>query len=320
MTAADLEVRWTSISRKGIQTYRSLLLSSDSIPELFIGLDISGARYLILATPAGAAPPAEDITLQHLSFQIQPDDQRILIGLRNARFADLFNDLILSLYNRIKAMLGPADYIPVFTESFHRWAEFFEDAGAAQLSKEEVQGLFGELLTLRHLLLQGQMPADDLLNSWLGPYGRAQDFILPSLNLEVKTRDAGQAFVRISSEHQLQPETGKGLQLAIATVQEHTDGITLEVLSRELRVLLTRGGADVAVFLKSLLRAGVAGADCSLYNLCRWKPQTLRFYDCSSEERFPKIMASQLQEGVSSVKYHLAVDQLAPFMLQTHNF
>lgn len=320
MTAADLEARWRSITRKGIHAYRSLLLDSESSPEIFIGLDVSGTRHLILAIPAGITSDAEIITLQHLLFQVQPDDRRIVIGLRTIRFADLFNDLILSLCSRIKAVQEPVQYINAFTEAFHRWAEFFEDAGGTQLSKEEVQGLFGELLVLRHLLEQKELNADDLLQSWLGPYGRAQDFILPAYNLEVKTRDAERSTVRISSEYQLQPEAGKGLQMAVATVQEHSEGLTLEKLSREVRVILVSAGGDVAVFQKSLLRAGVAGSDCSSYNHYRWSPKTIAFYDCNDWENFPRITATQLQEGVSAVKYQLSLAHLQPFLLQMHVF
>lgn len=318
MTAEEIEKRWKSISRKGVSTYRSLLLAADSIPQLFIGIDLHGNRYLILSVPGGLYLSPECTTLQNLSFEVQPEDRRIVTGLRNAAFKDLFNDLILSLYNRIRTMQDPAAYVSAFAESFRKWAEFFEDAGNTLLSRNDVQGLFGEILVLQHLLHQ-QQDAETTLAAWLGPYGRSQDFILPAYNLEVKTREAGQTYVRISSEHQLQPEAGKGLRLAVVTVQEHSDGFTLEQLARTVRSLLNSHGADVAVFQKALLRSGVSAGDCTIYDQYKWLPQTIDTYDCAASE-FPSIIASALPKGVSTVRYQIATELLYPFLLQTHTY
>lgn len=318
ITVTDLEARWKTINYAGIKNYRSLLLSSDSIPDLYIGKDITGSRFLILEVPKEFNfSNLYSVVLENLTLNIQASESRILIGLRNPRFSDLFNDLVLSLYYKVKSITRPEDYVFVFTDSFAKWSEFFEVTSSDLLSKEELQGLFGELLVFRYFLKERIISIEDLLFAWQGPYGKPQDFVFSAYNLEVKTRDTSQVTIHISSEYQLQPEVGKDLQLAVVTVQENSEGLTIETLYNEIRALILASHTDISLFLKTLLKAGISTNNFSSYNEWRWQGQQITLYNCSGSVVFPKIITSQIQEGISKVKYHLALSVLDDFVIQT---
>lgn len=319
MNVAELEQRWKSIIYTGPMPYRSLRISADCIPELFLALDIKGNRFLILQVPDKTIVQCPAIKMQNLSLEWHEQTRFILIGLLNNRFADLYNDLTLSLYNRIKNVSDPESYTSEFINSFHKWMDFFDEAGSSQLSETELKGLFGELTMLKwYLNNETEMQPDDILNSWQGPYSRPQDFIFPGYNLEIKTKNTDELNVRISSEYQLQSETGKDLRLGIIDVQRAEDGICLQTLIDNIRVVILAKVADLSVFLKTLSKAGLGGINAEQYDSFKWKSLNAAFYDCNIEG-FPKIINSQIQTGISRVEYNLNVSILNAFFIQKIN-
>ena len=216
MDLAALEQRWQSISYSTAAPYRSLRIAADCIPELYLSLDMKGGRFLILQVPKQVKVTCPSFKMQNLSIEWHEETRFILIGLLNNRFSDLYNDLTLSMYNRIKNVSNAETYTTEFISTFHKWAEFFEEAQSNQLSETELKGLFGELVFLEWLLNNStDLSTDEILHAWQGPFGRANDFIFSNHNVELKAKTVSEINVTISSEYQMQTETGKGLKLAI---------------------------------------------------------------------------------------------------------
>ncbi|HJU45707.1 MAG TPA: PD-(D/E)XK motif protein, partial [Chitinophagaceae bacterium] len=260
MTVTDIEQRWKLIDQTGNDSYNSLRISSDCIPDLFIALDIKGLRFMMLKVPEGVNVQCRNVEMENLTLAWYNATRFILIGLLNDHYEDLFNDLLLSLYTRIKEMPDPSDYTEAFIGSFHRWAEFFDETASASLSEETVKGIFGELIVLKSYIDDADNARlNQVLNAWEGPYDRAHDFYFPGLNVEVKTKESDHVAVRITSEHQLQPEPGKQLQLAVVDIKRSVEGIDLNTLVTEIKTGLIKRGADVAVLLKALAKAGLRG-------------------------------------------------------------
>lgn len=316
MTITELEKRWKSIIYSGSVPYRSLRISSDCLPELYIAIDIKGARFLILQVPKGTKVNCRKVDIENISLEWHEDSRFIIIGLLNTQFTDLYNDLVLSLYNRIKNISRSEEYTVEFINSFQRWVDFFDESISNQLSEYELKGLFGELTVLLWLLNNAQRkPVDEVLIAWQGPYGKAQDFIFSNYNLEVKTKNIGEVSVRISSEFQLQPELGKQLQLGIVNVQVSPDGISVKELIEKIRSAILSKGADLSIFLKTLSKAGMGGSNSDKYKNIRFLTFNITFYHCHDVE-FPKIITTEIQTGISQVKYNLNLSVLDPFINQ----
>lgn len=317
MTVADLELKWKSIRHTGNAPYRSIRVSSACIPEIYLALDLKGRRHMILKVPEEVNVKCQSIEMQNLSLEWHEETRFILIGLRSEYFADLYNDLVLSLYVRIKDIRDPERYTNDFISSFHKWALFFEDDSSVKLSEAQVKGLLGELVVLRYYLqnLSNASP-NDILEAWQGPYERPHDFIFSSKNIEVKTKDTDQVSVRISSEFQLQPETGKELQLVIVDVLRKDDGTNLDETIREIKGIIVQKGADMELFLKVLAKAGLNGNNASMYNSLRWEPVCITSYNANTDADFPKVAASGLPEAISRVKYNLTVSSLEDFIIK----
>lgn len=320
MNTDELEAKWKSITYTGSTPYRSLRISADCKPELYLALDFKSHRYLILQVPLKTHVSCKSVEMENLSIEWHEDSRLILIGLRNQRFSDLFNDLTISLYNKIKDTVLTENYTSEFISGFHKWAEFFEDSASSQLSEFFIKGLFGELTVLLWSLNNNaENTPDRILSAWQGPYNRSQDFIFPAYNLEVKTKDTDEVNIHISSEYQLEPEVGKGLLLGVVNVIMSEDGTTLHQMIITIRNVIISKGADLSVFIKALSRLGLNISNTDQYDMFKWQIASIILYDATGES-FPKITNSQIRSGISQVKYNLNLSVLNSFIIQTINF
>ncbi|GAA3951460.1 PD-(D/E)XK motif protein [Chitinophaga oryziterrae] len=317
MTVIELEQRWRLIVNTGVALYRSLRINADCIPDLYLALDVKGDRFLILQVPNGINIQCQNIKMENLSIEWHEDSRFVVIGLLNKQFTDLYNDLVLSLYNRIDKLTSPARYADEFIKCFYKWADFFEDNIPDKLSDVEVKGLFGELIVLRNYIADADLTnCNTILNAWQGPFGRTHDFTFGDFNLEVKTKDDNQITVRISSEYQLQPEAGKNMRLAVVNVAVKDNGKNLGMVIHEIKEIIIEKGADMVTFLKAIIKAGLNAGNVVLYNHHKWEPLSISFYDCSSGDDFPKIISSRLPNGINTVKYNLTVDLIQDYLIQ----
>lgn len=316
MTVTDLEQKWRSFKYSGSSPYTSLQISPVCKPDLFIALDIKGRRHVLLKVPAGVAVQNADIEMQNLSLEWHEETHFIVMSLRNDFFSDLYNDLVLSIFNKVKDESIATKYTNDFIESFHKWATFFDEKITIQYTESEIKGIFGELVVLRYYMTHSEMLCNDVLSAWLGPYGRAHDFVFPSFGVEVKTKDTNQINVRISSEFQLQPETGKELRLAIVDVLKYPDGFNLGNLIQEIKTIVAGKKSDITLFLKILAKLGLMGNTVALYNSYRWQPVSVTFYNCNSNVGFPRIIASEIPNTITAVMYNITVNLIDDFKIE----
>jgi len=317
MTAEELEIKWKSITHGGLKAYRSLRIDAVCIPELYLALDIKSNRFLILQVPQGVQVNCKSLEKEYLTIEWHESTRFILIGLRDNSFSDLFNDLTLSLFNKIKDLSAPNTYTREFINIFHKWAEFFDKDCSALLTEPELKGLFGELVMLRRYLghMQG-LTGDQILAAWQGPFNKAQDFFFAGYNAEIKTKEADEVHVTISSEYQLENEPGKGLEFVIVNITQQSDGITIRDLISDIRSIILAKGGDLSVFARLIARAGLNFSDAGQYDAFIWKISSIAIYNCDSVA-FPKITAGQLMTGIEQVRYRLYEEALAPFLIQT---
>ena len=317
MTPEELEIKWKSITHSGLMPYRSLRINAACIPEVYLALDIKCNRFLILQVPEPTHVNCKSVTKEYLSIEWHEKSRFILIGLRDISFADLFNDLTLSLYNKVKDTSSPDLYTWEFINTFHKWSDFFGNSSSALLTEPELKGLYGELVMLRwYLNDMKELNADQVLTAWQGPFNRVQDFIFPAFNVEVKTKEAAEVYVSISSEHQLEKEPGKGLLLVVVNLVQQSDGITLQTMIAGIRTFILENGGDLSVFAGLISRSGLNFGNAGQYNSFMWKISAVAVYDCSSNV-FPKIIPNGLMTGVTQVTYRLYEKALEPFLIQT---
>ena len=94
--------RWEDISnfqeKKG---FKALRITYNSVPDLFIAIDKDGFRYLLLYLAPDVDVRVKATDKDKLKLEYLKDTNIISIKLNDLDFKDLFNDLIVSLYNKI---------------------------------------------------------------------------------------------------------------------------------------------------------------------------------------------------------------------------
>ena len=322
MIASDLKLKWDKIT-KGDEPVdcRSLRIPSECYADIYISIDHNGSRCLILDLPKKYQIDFNTVKKEKVSIELLRDKNYIVLTLHDANYHDLFDILIISLYNAIKNIQEVGVYSKIFVNTFHKWAQFFDDELVENLSKNIVQGIFGELTYLKSLLLKtSASKVNDVLNAWKGPYDQGHDFVLNDKDIEVKTKIDEKFSIRISSEHQLERTDGRDLELAVVSVHfDLVDGVSIKTLVEEIKQIVENFLGDTSILLKAIKQKGLNFNNLKSYDHWRFKALSIYTYDCLNSS-FPKIVSSDIASSVSGVKYNINLKDLGRFVTAEEEF
>ena len=103
MSVLDLNSKWENVLHfKNKKGYNALRISAECVPDLFIATNLDGYRCLLLFLQANIEVKIKGSDKEKLSLAYLKNKNVIVIKLNDVDFIDLFNDLILSLYEKIK--------------------------------------------------------------------------------------------------------------------------------------------------------------------------------------------------------------------------
>ena len=309
-----LQSKWDIITHKEItKGYKSIVLTPECKSNLYLGVNKDANRCLILSLPKEHNVTFKATIKENLSLEFFSDTNYIVLKLIDNSFYELFDDLIISMYNRIKDLSNVDEYSREFIQTFYKWSEFFSDKNSSLLSSKIIKGLFGELILLRFYLdNQNSISVNDILNSWTGPFDQRHDFTLDQKDVEVKTKTESKLDITISSEYQIEKNLDKELELVVVTVLEN-EGYTLENIIKEIKNKIQLKSGDYTLFLKALNMKEINLKNAVLYDNYLFKPLSLITYDCTILS-FPKITKSNISKEISKVKYDLRISALRSFI------
>lgn len=322
MTLNELIGKWQKVSSfKTMKGYKALRISSDCIPELFIATDVDGYRCLLLFLPKKIELKLKAADKDKLMLSYLNNNGIILIKLKDLNFIDLFNDLILSLYAKIKSISEPKEASQELIYTFYKWSDFFEDSFKDKLNKEQIQGLFGELFLLNDFLINSNPSnVNYFLESWKGPYDTTNDFVFDTKNIEVKTKIESQPFVKISSEFQLEKEFDKELELMVVSVNiDLVNGESLYDFFIKIVEKVRENLGELSILFRALNQKGLTIENLKEYNNYRFVVIKTELFD-TSNENFPKLSKSNIENEITNLSYKLRVTQLDQFLIELKKY
>ena len=322
MTSKELESKWASLSENpATRGFRSLRVSPYCFSELFIGVSAELNRCLILALPLNKHLNFKGILKENLSIDYFREENLIVLQLMDNEFHDLFNDLIISMYQGIKGIKDVDEYSNYFFQAFYRWSEFFENKKSDLLSENSIRGLIGELLVLKSLIVESSgFDINSILNSWKGPYDKGNDFELESKNLEVKTKTPSGIDVEISSEFQLELSPGKGLELIVVSLlSDFSTGASIRELVFEIKNLVHESSGDNSILWKALKQKNITSKNINQYDKYKFKPVNRISFNCASYG-FPKLIRSNIPDEINALRYSLRTNLLTNFIVEQKYF
>lgn len=234
--------------------------------------------------------------------------------LTNARYKDIFTTLVQDIVDYLASIPEPQAVVSAFVVRLKRWQTFLEKNNPEGLSEIAQQGLYGELCFLRQIVfprlgcLQG-------LQCWTGPKGTQQDFQFPGCAVEVKTTSVKQhQKLAIASERQLD-DTGAGMivLLHLSLDVRQGQGETLPEMVANVRSLVA-GDAITRDELENLLfEIGYLDIHVTRYENIGYTIREYNYFKIG--EDFPKIIESDLRNGVGEVRYTISVAECKRFSI-----
>jgi Putative PD-(D/E)XK family member, (DUF4420) len=293
-------------------------LAPESGRDIFLAVaHPSVERMLILAVSSSSLPSARDLpSTRGVRTTVVPiDDSRteVRVSLASAEILRVFATFVEDVAASAATEDNDAGALRAFATRFAHWRHLLAGEPRAGLTKDEAQGLWGELWVLRHVLHDAWGGA--VVDAWTGSDRDAKDFRLGALTVEVKTTraDAPHA-VRINGEHQLEdPGEGVALLLAVLDVEAHQQGIgeTLNEAVSATRKLAS--GTTLAQLDEKLATYGYLDGDRELYEERRYVLRSALWYRV--EPGFPRLTGADLPDGVGRVTYLLSTDAASPWRL-----
>jgi hypothetical protein len=317
----DLEKVWSSVLYENGTEFSYRAISCNSKPSINVGVDRELKRCLILELPNDYELSVPINERENLTLKYYENSNVLALILDDIIYKELFIELALSLYNKIKDLSGTHEYIRVFIATYHKWSEFFSPKHFEQLTKEQVKGIFGELLVLKDALIDST-PSDvnEVLASWKGPYDFNHDFVSSDFNVEVKTKDYENNIINIASEHQLDIGAANDLKLYVVSVcDDLQNGVSLSMLISSIRDIIYSNYGDSSILLMALRKKSLMPMTWFDYDNIRFMPKCIDIYDCLNDG-FPKIVRSSMDKNVVSVKYKINLLSLGKFLLSRKLF
>ena len=309
MTTSELlAATWKALEDEGfslVGNYERRICSHTAY-SLFAGLSrpTNLIQFSLIVTSAQATRIDDEDLRGFRIFRDAPVDGqvRIRIELTDVSYRDIFLVVSSDILDRLLSINDESQSTVILQRRIDHWKKFMQASGPEGLTRSEQIGLYGELLVLRSLL---EFPGNEdiALESWLGPNGSNQDFVLGAHAIEVKTTASNEPTrVRISNERQLDTIGLSLLFLCHIGVDEKAyAGISLPTLVDEIISVLPRHLS--ATFIDTLAIAGYLNVQRDLYEAIGYIERIRVYYQVS--EGFPRIIPSDLMDGVSEVSYQI---------------
>lgn len=281
--------------------------------DVLVGVDSHERRHLLVPV-GGHAIRVDDrsqgVRLGSTELQVSGETVRFLdLECREVKLNLVFERLIDDVLNRlVESSTHPT---LVVAQALDEWRDLLRAASSA-LDRDTLLGLSGELEVLARL---GSRRPDLALVTWVGPTGRAQDFVCEESAIEVKaTSSVDGNTIHVSNLDQLDPSLYARLSLAVVHLRESPSAPTLD---DRISGLLELG------FPRSDLLAVVEEAgyvyESADSTAPRFETRSVRVWEV--REDFPGLRASDLdprrRRGVSRVKYELSLDVAPPPLKQS---
>ena len=191
-----------------------------------------------------------------------------------------------------------------FIEIYKKWKRAFSTDGLP-LTKEEVQGLIGEMCVIDEILLKKYEPKT-ILDGWMLTQKGKQDFVFSDTWYEVKSTHIGSNTVTITSAEQLDCTTDGYLsvvKLKNTSVNDEKKVNLSIIINRLLKKFDDCNCGEE--FLMKLAELGLPSDiyDDQVYEIIELEQYTVK-------DGFPCLKRSTLSPAIGLVQYELYLEQL----------
>lgn len=296
-------------------------LNPESRFNVFAAYDASTQRRFLLiksarndVRPRQPLPAGRGFQVQFVVNGTDPDGASSLrFELIDPAYADVFDVIGNDVLAHVLASADDRDAFRAFVAQIGEWQRFLDALPGPGLSLHIRQGLLAELLFLRDFLLR-ERTAEHAVASWAGPRAQAKDFQFDGLAIEVKSSAAKEhSRFGISNELQLDRQSvGQLLLCGVLLEPLIAGGVSLPEIVAAVRTSIADDRVVFREFSDKLLQTGYRDIDAQHY-VERYAIRSVRFFDV--QDGFPRIVASDLRQGVGDVRYSILLSECDRFLV-----
>lgn len=309
---------WTSIQVPGDKTALNILRADAKHPlDYWLARDFQN-QYLFYLEARVSKPGLPQLPkiagIEVAATWVGQDSCRLILTLGDYEQFELFRALCTDLMNATRSLKSSEDQtgLQITLARLRRWQELLKKSRDILLSDSKIMGLIGELTVLRDIMVP-RLSVFDAAQSWRGPYGDEQDFLVAGWIMEVKTQlSTSDKYVAISSENQLDTVSGSILlchQTFDVPAEDTQGGQSLNGLVQDLFQQFASDPGAVDLFRSALLEAGYELRPD--YDRPLWIMNHRTFFAVS--DGFPRIIGAGLGPGIDRVQYRLSLDACSRF-------
>ncbi len=313
MTIEELLGKWNKLTDKQECLQR---VDVNHPLDFFVGIDVDGYKELVLLSDYEPSQMHSSKSILVEKGKRRDGRWAIQIKLKyddnNEVFCCLCKDLMDLTYICDNEYQG----MQTFISRFIKWQNLLENASDT-LGYEVINGLIGEL-SFGELVLNRKYTFDKIIDSWLGPEGADQDFIIGDTWFEVKAIASRKLTISISSLEQLDV-SNEGYLAVInvdKAVKDDRKGFSLYEIFERYRKILESNSKSLFQFNEKLLNLGYY--DRREYHDQFYKAGDIRIYKVNNE--FPKLSRSNVHISIGNVKYDLVLSAINEWRMEENEW
>ena len=287
-------------------------LNVNSVISVYYGLSKDG-NYRIAFLSSAPAPKIESTKMLRVTqgeeaantywtcFDLLQHDAKKVFFTFCANLIDSVSDI----YDEQKALYA-------LKKRYITWKTMFRRDSSNKLSREVLQGLFGELYFMKKYMLD-HFGAAVAVQAWSGPDAKSKDYAVETEWFEVKTVGANTSTVHISSLAQLSSEYDGHLIVikAEAMSDQFSNGeSSIEELFHYIFAQINDETAE-GIFLSKLSALGFDSSDESF--MSKFDVKSMTAYKVSGD--FPRLTEKDIaRPEICDVSYSLIINSLKDYM------
>lgn len=295
--------------------WRGIPVSKIGICELIAGRRFPSNMESMLAHFPSVNIPASDQFPEGNGFTVERVDKygdgRTWLALTRKENGnvELFSVMVEDVLNSITSVKTTDSLylMRIFLGRVRAWQEFMRK-GAQPLRPEAEIGLIGELYFVRKFIDEG-VPPNVVLDSWVGPLDKTQDFELGTGAVEIKTTVSAKGFLaKIGSLEQLDDSIRQPLFLAGLRLVQTVSGQALPDFVNAVSNAISGDPEAERIFSDKLLVAGYVSKHSDRY-IRKFITSEILAFEVS--EGFPRITHGTIPYGIKRAIYEIDLEQIS---------
>ena len=253
--------------------------------------------------------------------QIQQDDKQWILNITliNEPESWVFISMCHDLLDCSKNANNEFEAFRLLEKRYNQWKNLFNPKKEKILTDKEQIGLIGELLFLRHQIIDIHRPIEEAVAGWLGTLGEHQDFVYNEKWYEIKTTSISPAIkITISSLEQLsRPDSGELVVYQLSKVSGiesqnfNINNFNLNQLVREVSILVDSNISGKLKFYEYLKNINYSETDD--YDNVSYKLLEVNHYDIN--DTFPRLKKENLPKAIEIASYSLHLNEIEKWKL-----